>query len=356
MNYYPKNCNSILDNSVNEFKLEELNDINKDRIKEDEKNLNNLCDLLLIDVNKDELLVNNSKITINDNFGNEVLLRKISFSKEKENKGKKNDILYENFKQIIPYILKYLRLNDAFKLYQTNKEILKIIINIKIKDIQKTIDDIKSKLISKNININNINDTSFFNKDIKPLELNNNSIKAISLLNSISKANFIKTIMNYKNQSNANKNIPKIILIFDLYFIALGKKKLLNNLNSFNKKLEFIYNYFKNNKSKSIGTIIENDLKGKKFDNYIIDSLYEFSYKYINIINPNYYKKINKDIAILVFLIKNILDFVGISYIDNKNANNIKSIEQKIFLIYKYRLSTKKILLQKYNQILNTFK
>ena len=141
-----------------------------------------------------------------------------------------------------------------------------------------------------------------------------------------------------------------------MYFIALGKKKILNSLYNNNKKIEFISNYFKNNKNKSIGTIIENDLKGKKFDNFIIDALYEYSYKYIDIINPNYYKKLNKDIAILVFLIKNILDFVGISFIDNKNPNNSKNNEQKIILINKCRLCTKTILLQKYNQILNSFK
>ena len=355
LNYYPNKNKSLFNNPVKEFQLNESLDINEDKIKEDEKNLKKLCDSLLIDVNKDELLVNHSQITINDNFGKEILLRKISFSNKEDNKNKDKNILYENFKQSIPYILKYLNLQNKLNLYQTNKEILKLIINIQVKNIQKTIDDINSILTTKKIIINNINEISFV-KDIKPFELNNNSKKAISLLNSLSKTNFIKTINNYKNQSNLNKNTDKIILIFDLYFIALGKKKMLNSLNNNNKKIEFISNYFKNNKNKSIGTIIENDLKGKKFDNFIIDALYEYSYKYIDIINPNYYKKLNKDIAILVFLIKNILDFVGISFIDNKNPNNNKNNEQKIILINKCRLCTKTILLQKYNQILNSFK
>lgn len=355
LNYYPNKNKSLFNNSVKEFQLNESLDINEDKIKEDEKNLKKICDSLLIDVNKDELLVNHSQITINDNFGKEILLRKISFSNKEDNKKNDKNILYDSFKQSIPYILKYLNLQNKLNLYQTNKKILKLIINIQIKSVQKTIDDINSILISKKIIMNNINEISLV-KDIKPFELNNNSKKAISLLNSLSKTNFIKEITNYKNQSNLNKNTDKIILIFDLYFIALGKKKILNSLNNNNKKIEFISNYFKNNKNKSIGTIIENDLKEKKFDNFIIDTLYEYSYKYINIINPNYYKKINKDIAILVFLIKNILDFVGISFIDNKNPNNSKNNEQKIIFINKCRLYTKTILLQKYNQILSSFK
>ena len=163
--------------------------------------------------------------------------------------------------------------------------------------------------------------------------------------------------MNYNNKDNINKNniidIRNIILIFDLYFITLGKKKIINNFNENNNlKIEYICNYFNNNKINSIGEIIQNDLKDIKFNDYIINSLYEYSYKYINIINPNYYEKINKDIAILVFLIKNILDYVGISQIENKNN---KLYEQKMIIINQSRLNIKNILLNKYNQILNKF-
>ena len=81
--------------------------------------------------------------------------------------------------------------------------------------------------------------------------------------------------------------------------------------------------------------------------------MYEYSKEYIDIINPNYYKKINKDIAIFVFIIKNILDFVGISFINNKLDN--KNNKQKIASIYKSRLNAKNIILDKLNQILNKF-
>ena len=352
LNFYSKNNKSLGNNSVNEFKLDESNDYYENKIMEDEQNLKNMCDSLLKDVDKDELLVSNSKIIFTDIFDNE----KNPFSNEDNNEKIKNQKIFDNFKTSIQYFLKYLQIQDILNLYKTKKEILKIIINIQIKNTQKTIDEINSIFSSKNININD----SSFSKNLKPFELNTNSIKAISLLNSISKANFIKSIQNYKNITNINNkiNIKKIILIFDLYFIALGKKKDINNLNDNYKKLDYICNYFKNNKNKLMGIIIENDLKGKKFNDYIINSLYEYSYKYINIINPNYYKKINKDIAILVFLIKNILDFVGISYNDNnsKNHSNNKNNEQKLLLINKSRLNIKNILLDKYNKLLSKFK
>jgi hypothetical protein len=41
--------------------------------------------------------------------------------------------------------------------------------------------------------------------------------------------------------------------------------------------------------------------------------LYEWSHNKINIITPNYFQKINKDIAILVFIIRDLLECFGIS-------------------------------------------
>ena len=352
LNFYSKKSKTIFYKSVDSNSIKD--NIIKDKIIiENENNLKTLCDSLLDDVKKDELLVNNSKIYINENVGNEIELRTISISNENDiDKNVNNKKYYDNFKICIQYILKYLSISEIFRLAQTKKEILKIVMNIQIKNIKLSIDEVNNIIKNK---YNNINESSL-TKKLKPFELNINSIKAISLLNSISKANFIKSIMAYKNQNIKNNNIiKKILLIFELYFIALGKKKILNSINGNNNKIEYICNYFKNNKNKSIGTIIENDLSGRKFDDFIINNLYEYSHEYIKIINPNYYKKLNKDIAILVFLIKNILDYIGLSYIESniKIQNNNKNNEQKLLLIYKSRINVKNIVLNKYNNILN---
>ena len=352
LNFYSKKSKNNFYKSVDSNTLKD-NNLKDKKIIDNENNLKTLCDSLLNDVIKDELLVNNSKIFIKENIGNETELRKISFSSvnDKE-KNEMNNNYYDNLKICVQYILKFLNINEILSLAQTKKEILKIVMNIQIKNIIKSIDEINIIIKNKNININD----SSFSKRIKPFELNINSIKAISLLNSISKANFIKSIMAYKNQNIKNNNIiKKILLIFELYFIALGKKKILNSINGNNNKIEYICNYFKNNKNKSIGTIIESDLSGRKFDDFILNSLYECSHEYIKIINPTYYKKLNKDIAILVFLIKNILDYIGLSYIESniKIQNNNKNNEQKLLLIYKSRINVKNIVLNKYNNILN---
>lgn len=359
INFYSKKKNkTYAGSSINDFSMDNISD---NKIIEDEKNLISLCDSLLVDVNKDELLVSNSKLMQIDNLDDDLGLNKISFPNLNDfgkNNTNKNSF-DEKLNSCIQYFIQFLSIKDILNLCQTKKKILKIVLDLQIKNTKKSIDEINSILKEKNIDINNINDISQ-SKKVKPFEFNSNSLKSISYLNVISKANFIKSIDNNYPQNvsnkNNNNNISKIVLIFDIYFIALGRKKIINDMNGNNNlKIEYICNYFKNNKNKSIGSIIENELKGKKFDDVIINSLYEYSFKYANIINPNYFKKINKNIAILVFLIKNILDYAGIPHVDNNNNNNNKANEQKIILLNKSRLNANKAILDKYTEILNKF-
>lgn len=359
INFYSKKKNkTYAGSSINDFSMDNISD---NKIIEDEKNLMSLCDSLLVDVNKDELLVSNSKLMQIDNLDDDLGLNKISFPNLNDfgkNNTNKNSF-DEKLNSCIQYFIQFLSIKDILNLCQTKKKILKIVLDLQIKNTKKSIDEINSILKEKNIDINNINDISQ-SKKVKPFEFNSNSLKSISYLNVISKANFIKSIDNNYPQNvsnkNNNNNISKIVLIFDIYFIALGRKKIINDMNGNNNlKIEYICNYFKNNKNKSIGSIIENELKGKKFDDVIINSLYEYSFKYANIINPNYFKKINKNIAILVFLIKNILDYAGIPHVDNNNNNSNKANEQKIILLNKSRLNANKAILEKYTEILNKF-
>ena len=113
-------------------------------------------------------------------------------------------------------------------------------------------------------------------------------------------------------------------MIFDLFFIALGyKKEILNFRNDIKKKLYFYKNCFEKNINKSFGNSIENKLRGKIFDNNTINSLYEYSHENINKITPSHFQKINSDIALFVFIVKNILEHLGI---ENEEKNTNKKI------------------------------
>ena len=107
-------------------------------------------------------------------------------------------------------------------------------------------------------------------------------------------------------------NKKEIILIYSLYFVATGKKSKILLLDD-SKKIEFMQNYFKKNISKdNFGKFIEKELSHKIFDDKEIYFLYKLSKNHLDIISPNYFQKINKDIAIFVFVIKDILEQLGI--------------------------------------------
>ena len=142
-------------------------------------------------------------------------------------------------------------------------------------------------------------------------------------------------------ESSVNK---EIFIVFGIYFIAAGKKRDYFQLNSDDEKINYITNYFKNDLEKmSIGSLIEKEINGKIFDDNIISSLYQYSYKYIHIISPSRFQKANKDIAIFVFIIKNILEHIG-----TFDLQNIKP--DKEYILYHARLQNNKAILDELNK------
>ena len=93
----------------------------------------------------------------------------------------------------------------------------------------------------------------------------------------------------------------------------------------------------------SIGSLIEKEINGKIFDDNIISSLYKYSNKYIHIISPSRFQKANKDIAIFVFVIKNILEHIG-----TFDLQNIKP--DKEYILYHARLQNNKTILDELNK------
>ena len=85
-------------------------------------------------------------------------------------------------------------------------------------------------------------------------------------------------------------------------------------------------NYFKNSNHKNFGNIIDYDLKQLKFNDEIINSLFECSYGKLNSIAPKNFQRINKNITWFSYLIKNILEFLGILYKDNKNIKQLYNL------------------------------
>ena len=244
--------------------------------------------------------------------------------------------LEEKFETHLDEITRYLDINELCKLMLVNKECHTTIMNILISKTEITIDILEEEITK----LKESNSDIDFNKEIKlqPFSFNSNSSRAISLLNNSSGIN----LLNLNNNKDINDKIKnEIFIIFGIFFISIGKKKEYLSLINNEQKINYINNFF--NKEKSLGNLIENEIKGKIFDEQIIANLYEYSYRYINIISPNRFQRINKDFAIFVFVVKNILEYIGAL------EQNIKP--EKEYILYKARLKNNKEILE----ILNKF-
>ena len=271
-------------------------------------------------------LVEDSHIEENDNDLNKTIDLNISGLSDQLS-------LQEKFETHLDEISRYLDMKDLCNLMLINKECFTTIMNILISKIEITIDILEEE-------INKLKDSNkeidFSKTAIQPFKLSTNSSRAISLLNNSSGCNLIKF---EKNQS-INK---EIFVIFGIFFIAAGKKKEFFKLNSEEEKINYISNFFKKDIEKmSLGSLIEKEINGKIFDNDQISSLYKYSYKSINIISPSKFQKTNKDVAIFVFVIKNILDHIGML-----DQQNIKP--EKEYILFNARLKKNKIILEQLN-------
>jgi hypothetical protein len=334
-------------------------DLNISKI-EDSNDILKFDDNLTDEINNDELLIyyHNKEtvkliddITLDKSFLCEDIKEKdlnleIKIDNHKNNDKKINNLIKNNYtfdekiEIMIEHLTKYLNKEDLLKIGLINKSCFKIIMYHLILKKEYYIDEIKESLSSLKKNNPEIIEKIDKNKFNLKLEFDNHTNRAISLLNSKSK-------VSYLNEKSIDINNKYIILVFDLFFIALGfKKKILSFKNNSKLKWNFYKNYLLNDNNESIGQVISNLAKGIVLDDEIINSLYEYSHNYLNVITPNFFKKTNNDIALFVFIVKNILEQVGIT----KDVNNKKNVI-KLFKLYNVRINYNSSILQKLNKI-----
>ena len=281
--------------------------------------------------NNDEInftLVEDSPMEENDNDFNKTIDLNISGLSDQLS-------LEEVFESHLDEVSRYLEMKDLCKLMLVNKECFTSIMNVLISKTEITIDILEEELTRVKTANKNID---FSKTKLTPFKFSSNSARAVSLLNNNSGCNLIKF---NKTQSSVNK---EIFIIFGIYFIAAGKKREYLQLENDDDKINYITSYFKNDLEKmSVGSLIEKEINGKIFDDNIISSLYKYSYKYIHIISPSRFQKANKDIAIFVFVIKNILEHIG-----TFDLQNIKP--DKEYILYHARLENNKTILDELNK------
>ena len=298
----------------------------KAKIDFDLTSLDNDIEITKISINYDE----NKDPISNELFNSKstrftIRLGAFAETIEKEKLLIDDDIIFpktsHDLSQIIEIIFdnlfSFLDIKSFFNIIMLNKIYFNLITKLLINKLE-----IKNKSINQYLSDLKLNNKSLNLKEekIKIFEYNNSSIRALSILNSITVENFFKE----KKINFEDKNIK---LIFDLYFISIGKKKDIITCNYKNGLREkYIMNYFKSSNKKHIGNIFDDEMKQLKFNDEIINSLYEYSYNKLNVVSPKNFQRINKNITWFCFLVKNILEFLGILNKETKDHKNIKQI------------------------------
>lgn len=259
----------------------------------------------------------------------------------------KDELLYNNnnyedkLESSIDFILNYLSIKDLFNLALINKEYFKIILKYFLEKTEAKIIKIKEK-----INEILIKSKGFINTKEKEFQIFKKDIfneRAMNLINLISKKKL------FKENSSLMHN-KDIILLFDLFFICIGKKNEIMKYDTYDtdtkiKRWNYFCNYFNSNENKYLNNIIEKSLLNGKFSDEKINALYERSIKYIDKLKPNHFQIINKDIAIFAYVIKDLLFYFGIN---KENKINY----QKLYTLYNIRLNVNEKIADKFNKML----
>ena len=295
--------------------------------------------------NNDPLLI--SPITDNDFIPTDLILN----VKEIENNNK--TFLSEKFKEDFYYqfenFLKFLNNKEIFSLFYTNKKIKEISIKFLIKKLTNE----KNFYLNKIKNIierNKINDDdNLFMRKNNNIELSKGTKKAITLLNE-------PIINRLFNETNKIPN-SDILLVYKIFFQFIKYKNIINqsffnfnendNENDNNNKIfwEKTCNFFAIENNGKTGDLIEKIVNQNKL---VLDN--KNIYKIIHIINgnigkiiPSYFTKTCGTTGLIVFFIKDILDYTGISnekkfwenaYFTYKGIVNV--IDENIEMLKKY--------------------
>ena len=295
--------------------------------------------------NNDPLLI--SPITDNDFIPTDLILN----VKEIENNNK--TFLSEKFKDDFYYqfenFLKFLNNKEIFCLFYMNKKIKEISIKFLIKKLtnEKNFYLNKIKNIIERNKINN--DDNLFMRKNNNIELSKGTKKAITLLNE-------PIINRLFNEINKIPN-SDILLVYKIFFQFIKYKNIIDqpffnfneneNENDNNNKIfwEKTCNFFAIENNGKTGDLIEKIVNQNKL---VLDN--KNIYKIIHIINgnigkiiPSYFTKTCGTTGLIVFFIKDILDYTGISndkkfwenaYFTYKGIVNV--IDENIEVLKKY--------------------
>ena len=327
---------NTIDNERFNKNINNRNILKKEKTIEDE-----IDDILSMENNlqKENFLNNNDPLLIlpldDLDFVPKGLLRKYNPRTERKNKEKnfinppfdvQQNLEKINFKEIF----KYMDLDEILSIKNISKEFHRLAISYLLEKLEN--EKLNILIIKDKLNISEIPNR----KGIENIILSKGSKKAIQLLNESLLNNLFK---------NDKTPVDDIILIYRIYFQMINHPFALIAKNDITKFWEKCKLYFSNEQKGRTGDILNNMFNEKQIEikGNNLYQIYNLAKENFNKIVPNYYSNICGTTGLFSFVIKDVLDFLGISQkIKNKEnafwtyTDIIESINQKIYYLKSY--------------------
>ena len=262
--------------------------------------------------------------------------------KENSNKGLLRNKTIANFQTTNPKS-KTLIKNKSFGNFLKDSNTKNQIKNSLTKEKKTLLNDNKKYLDKINTIKNNFNEEEL-NSEIKPIEFTRGALKALSLLNE----------PEYQKIFD-DDTIPSsdLILVYKIYFQLINKEtdiiNLINNCSDDALIWENIFKYIKNNtEDDKLGDLFKNELNNMDCSIENIFNLIKMVNQSNNKdkLNPLFYSKLCPTTGLLIFLIKESLDYLGV-------LESNKTPPQRLIQIYQHYLDLNKEKIEEINKKLN---
>ena len=262
--------------------------------------------------------------------------------KENNNKGLLRNKTIANFQTTNPKS-KTLIKNKSFGNFLKDSNTKNQIKNSLTKEKKTLLNDNKKYLDKINTIKNNFNEEEL-NSEIKPIEFTRGALKALSLLNE----------PDYQKIFD-DDTIPSsdLILVYKIYFQLINKEtdiiNLINNCSDDALIWESIFKYIKNNtEDDKLGDLFKNELNNMDCSIENIFNLIKMVNQNNNKdkLNPLFYSKLCPTTGLLIFLIKESLDYLGV-------LESNKTPPQRLIQIYQHYLDLNKEKIEEINKKLN---
>jgi len=212
------------------------------------------------------------------------------FEKVKE-KININKTITDNFSKIFIFFNK----NDVLKMKLVNKSYYKLSISNILSTLRTDVKSFEEKVTA----LKDKNNEEELNKAIQEFSLGRSAAKALDLLNQ----DKYKEI--FKNDKIPNDDI---ILPYKIFFTLLNKKegKIEDNAEFWKECSKFMLSEAKT------GELVTNYIKSFEFSNEILYRLSRICSSKEKKLTPNFYSKVCSTTGIIIFLIKDVIEYIGI--------------------------------------------